>query len=160
LISHSRNGSLLFEFLNKRKKRQQCLEAGILLFKFLNKRLIRNIIPKILGSSTINAARCTDIFHTGNRRIHTLGILFLHSESRISSLYASIISRLSTSTQYYKRKKALLCALLFYRCISIYDNVLLFDMTKLVEMDEKVKFSTQMEEKVGPIVFKLMKVKP
>jgi len=33
-------------------------------------------------------------------------------------------------------------------------------MTKLVEMDEKVKFSTQMEEKVGPVVFiKLMKVK-
>jgi hypothetical protein len=26
-------------------------------------------------------------------------------------------------------------------------------MTKLVEMDEKVKFSTQMEEKVGPVVF-------
>jgi quinol monooxygenase YgiN len=49
--------------------------------------------------------------------------------------------------------------LLFYRCISIYDNVLLFDMTKLVEMDEKVKFSIQMEEKVGPVVFiKLMKV--
>jgi heme-degrading monooxygenase HmoA len=34
-------------------------------------------------------------------------------------------------------------------------------MTNLVEMDEKVKFSTQMEEKVAPVVFiKLMKVKP
>jgi len=34
-------------------------------------------------------------------------------------------------------------------------------MTKLVEMDEKVKFSTRMEEKVGPVFFiKLMKVKP
>jgi heme-degrading monooxygenase HmoA len=33
-------------------------------------------------------------------------------------------------------------------------------MTNLVEMDEKVKFSTQMEEDVGPVVFiKLMKVK-